>query len=129
MNNELFDKIEGENAEQSPMHEAEEHVPVIELFDENGERLLFVLLDTIEYENDKYCFLTPYNEDEFNLQSAADVFIMKEVTDGCDIGSDGGNNGDPGGEPLLETVEDMGLLYVLYDIFKSKQTGKFEFRE
>ena len=94
-------------------------IPVVELFDENGEKLLFELLDTLEYRGEKYSLLTPYFEgqEEYEpLEEPADVFVMKEL-DGED------------GEPLLETVEDEDILCAVYDLFKTKHEDDFEFKE
>lgn len=93
-------------------------VPVVELFDENGEKLLFELLDTIKYQSDSYVLLTPYFEEEDLDEDnpAADVFIMRELR---------GEND----EPLLETVEDENLLADVYQIFKEKHGDEFNFKD
>jgi len=94
-------------------------IPVVELYDENGEKLLFELLDTVEFEGEKYSLLTPYFEgqEEYEpLDEPADVFVMKEL-----IGEDN--------EPLLETVEDEAILHAVYDLFKSNHEDDFEFKE
>ena len=94
-------------------------IPVVELFDEEGNKVVFELLDTIEYEGDKYPLLTPYYEtkEEYNLDKPADVFVMKEVVS---------RTGD---KPMLETVEDKELLQTVYALFKKKRNDEFEFRD
>jgi len=93
-------------------------IPVVELFDENGESIVFELLDTIRYQGDKYTLLTPYyeTEEEYDLDNPADVFVMKEVTNEED-------------EPMLETVEDNQLLQTVYSLFKKAHDDEFEFRD
>ena len=98
--------------------EEEVKIPVVELFDENGEKVVFELLDTVEYEGDKYTLLTPYyeTEEEYDLDEPADVFVMKEVK-------------NEEGEPMLETVEDETLLQTVYGLFKAAHDDEFEFRD
>jgi len=93
-------------------------IPVVELFDDSGEKIVFELLDTLEYGGEKYSLLTPYyeTEEEYNLTSAADVFIMKEVWSNT-------------GESMLETVENVELLQKIYSIFKQKHSSDYEFRD
>ena len=94
-------------------------IPIVELFDESGEKIVFELLDTIEFEGDKYTVLTPYYEtaEEYDLESPADAFIMKEVF----------NNAT--NESMLETVEDQYILQSVYGVFKGKRAKEFEFRD
>ena len=94
-------------------------IPVVELFDESGEKIVFELLDTVEHEGDKYTLLTPYyeTEEEYDLDEPADVFIMKEVLS------------KETNEPMLETVEDEALLQTVYGVFKNKHADQFEFRD
>ena len=92
-------------------------VPVVELFDEGGEKVVFELLETIEHEGDKYMLLTQYyeTEEEYDLDEPADVFVMKEIM--------------ANGEAMLETVEDDNLLQTVYGKFKANHEGEFEFRD
>jgi len=94
-------------------------IPVVELFDEAGEKVVFELLDTVEYEGAKYTLLTPYyeTEEEYDLDEPADVFVMKEVL------------AENSNEPMLETVEDEALLQTVYGLFKNKHADEFEFRD
>ena len=94
-------------------------ITVVELFDKSGEKIVFELLDTVEFEGNKYCLLTPYyeTEEEYDLESPADVFILKEVLD------------KKTGEGLLESVEDKDLLQTIYGVFKDKHADKFTFRD
>jgi len=94
-----------------------EKIPVVELFDDDGEKVVFQLLDTIEYEGEQYSIITPYYEtaEEYNLEEPAPVFVMKEVAD------------EHGDESALETIEDEDLLKEIYTLFKDKHT-EFEFR-
>jgi len=94
-------------------------IPVVELFDNDGGKVVFELLDTIECDGDRYTMLTPYweTEDEYALNVPADVFIMREVMNKYT------------NEPLLETVEDEPFLKKLYEIFKQKRGDEYEFRD
>ena len=108
----------GSKPEEKPDGEVVK-IPVVELFDESGDKVVFQLLDTIEFENDKYNVLTPYYEtaEEYDLENPADAFIMKEVI----------NNAT--NEPMLETVEDQDILQTVYGLFKSKHSSEYEFRD
>lgn len=94
-------------------------IPIVELFDENGVKAVFELLDTVDFEGNKYTALTPYYEtiEEYDLESPADLFIFKEIVD------------KKTGEPLLETVEDENLLQSVYSIFKNKHAGELKFED
>jgi len=109
----------GLSKSNSKISDGEIIIPVVELFDESGEKLLFELLDTIEYKGEKYTLLTPYfdGQDEYELidEHPADVFVMKEIS---------GNDG----EPLLETVENEITLQSVYDIFKNMHEDEFDFK-
>ena len=116
------DEIQSEQNVTTPEEESDDEVvkiPIVELFDESGEKIVFELLDTIEFEDDRYPVLTPYYEtaEEYNLYEPANVFIMKEVIDNAT------------NEPMLETVEDEVLLQSVYDVFKSKFGNEYEFRD
>ena len=84
-----------------------------------GNKVVFELLDTIEFEASKYALLTPYyeTEEEYDLDNPADVFVMREVVS------------DENDEPMLETVEDEKLLQTVYSLFKQGHDGDFSFRD
>ena len=104
--------IPGEDGERST------HT-VIELFDGNGKRLLFELVDTFDFRNGEYLLFTPYFEGEEGDEPSgepADVFVAKKLE-------------SKDGEPVLEFIEDAGVLHAVYDLFKTKNRDEFEFRE
>ena len=113
---------DNEEADSKPEKKSDDEVvkiPIVELFDESGEKIVFELLDTIEFEGNKYPVLTPYyeTEEEYDLSEPANVFIMKEVFNNVT------------NESMLETVEDQYILQSVYDIFKGKHSNDFEFRD
>jgi hypothetical protein len=96
----------------------EDIIFLIELLDENGEKMMFEHLDMIEYKNEMYSLLTPFSEEHEKYEpfdTPADVFVMKQVENG-------------NGEPLLETVKDESVLQAVYDLFKDKHNDEFEFK-
>ena len=91
-------------------------IPVIELFDVDGDKIIFELLDTIEFNGQNHMILTPYCESEFEYGTgSADVFIMKEVI-------------EPSGESLLEPIEDTAVLDAVYGLFKTAHQDEFTFK-
>ncbi|MDR1733706.1 MAG: DUF1292 domain-containing protein [Oscillospiraceae bacterium] len=113
---------EKKNSAPSPSPEAAADakpatVPVIELFDEKGDKLNFELLDAIEYEGARYDMLTPYyDRPELYDDGPADVFVMKEVP-------------AEDGAAFLESVDDETLLATVYDLFKQKHADEYDFKE
>jgi hypothetical protein len=79
-------------------------IDVVELTDNNGVKITFELLDSVEYHNYKYDLITPLIEQEESSDpEEAAVFIMKEVLS------------EKNGEPMLEAVEDEQLMHdILY---------------
>jgi len=92
-------------------------IPVVELFDDNGVGIIFEILDTIEYQGNKYTLLTPYYEtaNEYDFDNPADVFVMKEAK-------------NEKGDSMPETIEDNRLLQSVYSLFKTAHKNDFEFR-
>ncbi|MCL2165081.1 MAG: DUF1292 domain-containing protein [Oscillospiraceae bacterium] len=112
-------EVESKDSPASNDSNGKVSIPVVELFDDSGNKVIFELLDTIEFNGSKYTLLTPYyeTEEEYDLDDPADVFVMKEVLS---------ENND---EPMLETVEDEELLQTVYSLFKNKHGGDFSFRD
>jgi len=96
----------------------QEEVEVVELFDENGESLVFELLSTIEEDGNTYFVLTPFVEDESQVdpEVAAEVFVMQQVT-------------KEGDEKMLEPIADTALVEKIFNRFKSDTKDKFDFAE
>lgn len=88
---------------------------LIELTDEEtGEAILFEHLDTIEKDGVEYFVLTEYFEDEAEEQEENDVYVMTVVE-------------LENGEETLEIVEDDALVMAIFEEFKERCDGEFEF--
>lgn len=83
---------------------------ILELIGNNGKKHVYKRLDTIEYKNDKYVFLTQY-------ETETNVFVIKEVVSSTS------------GELMREWVEDEELLQTLYDLYNEKHDKEFEFKD
>ena len=105
-------------ADEKKLETIQEEVEVVELFDENGESLVFELLSTIEDEGNNFLVLTPFVEDEskIDLEVPAEVFVMQEVV----------KDGD---EKMLEPVADEAQVQKIFNKFKDNTKDKFDFAE
>jgi len=105
-------------ADEKKIETVQEEVEVVELFDENGESLVFELLSTIENEGNNYLILTPFVEDEskIDLEVPAEVFVMQEVV-------------KEGDEKMLEPVADENVVQQIFNMFKDETKDKFDFAE
>jgi uncharacterized protein YrzB (UPF0473 family) len=92
-------------------------IEVVELFDDEGQSMLFELLTTIEEDGGKYFLLTAYDseEAEINMESPADVFIMQEV--------------ERNGGKMLEPLEDRMIMEKVFNKFKEMNSTQFDFVE
>jgi len=104
--------------EDKKIETVQEEVEVVELFDENGQSLVFELLSTIEDEGKKYFILTPFieNESQIDPEIPAEVFVMQQVTKEND-------------EKMLEPVADTSLVEKIFNKFKRETTGKYDFAD
>jgi len=118
-------KQEERNKPQSVSHKdgkklnvVQEEVEVVELFDANGESLVFELLSTVEEKGNNYLVLTPFVEDEskIDLEVPAEVFVMQEVV-------------KEGDEKMLEPVANENLVQEIFGKFKEDTKGKYDFFE
>ena len=90
----------------------EEMDNIIELVDEEtGETVPFEHLDTIEMDGETYFVLTEFFEEPAEEN---DVYVMTVVTDG-------------NGEETLEIVEDSDLVMKVFNEFKERCDGEFDF--
>lgn len=90
----------------------EELENIIELVDEEtGENIPFEHLDTIEMDGNTYFVLTDYFEEP---TEESDVYIMTIVV-------------DESGEETLEIVEDQALVMKVFNEFRERTEGEFEF--
>ena len=90
----------------------EEMENIIELVDEeSGETVPFEHLDTIEMDGNTYIVLTEFCEEPTEEN---DVYIMVVVE-------------DESGEETLEIVEDQATVMKVFEEFKSRCDGEFDF--
>ena len=90
----------------------EEMENIIELIDEeSGETVPFEHLDTIEMDGNTYIVLTEFFEEPTEEN---DVYIMVVVE-------------DESGEETLEIVEDQATVMKVFEEFKSRCDGEFDF--
>ena len=79
----------------------------IDIFDNTGESIRFILVDTLFYKNDNYTIITPYidelDDDAYDIE---DIFVYFLKI-------------DP--EDMATIIEDEVLLAKLFEIFKNKQ--------
>ncbi|MDK2798427.1 MAG: hypothetical protein PWP27_7 [Clostridiales bacterium] len=92
----------------------EERDGIIVLVDENGEEIEFEHLDTITMNNSNYVVLLPLDEDQDD--EIEEVVILKVVED---------ENGDD----TLVPVEDEEELNEVFEEFKIRMEGEFDFIE
>ena len=97
-----------------------EYTPdLYELEDENGEKIMFEMLDAMEYEGETYYALTPYfDEDQAEemLEDSGEVVILKSEY-------------DENGEELMVSIEDDELYEKIGNIFLDGIADMFEFDE
>ena len=90
----------------------EEMDNILELVDEEtGETVPFEHLDTIETDGETYFVLTEFFEEPAEEN---DVYVMTVVT-------------DENGEEILEIVEDSDLVMKVFNEFKERCDGEFDF--
>ncbi len=90
----------------------EEMDNIIELVDEeSGESVPFEHLDTIEMDGETYFVLTEFFDEP---SEENDVYIMSIVT-------------DENGEETLEIVEDQATVMKVFNEFKERCEGEFDF--
>lgn len=113
----IEDKISSKE-KSIPKNFKQEEVEIVELFDENGESLIFELLSTIEDAGNKYFVLTPFIEDEsqIDFEVPSEVFVMQQVT-------------KESNEKMLEPVADTTLVEKIFNIFKNGTKDKFNFAD
>lgn len=86
---------------------------IIELNDEEGNKIQFEFLDLIEYENEEYVVLLPVAEE--TEEEAEEVVILKlEDTDNEE-------------EESYVSVDDEDVLNAVFEIFKNKFQDEFNF--
>ena len=117
-NKELKKKFENGTIQQqqSVLQTTQEQVDVVELFDNNGDSYAFEVLSTIAYKGNSYLVLTPFvqDESEIDLTIPAEIFVMHEVV----------KNGN---ERMLEPVADEFLVEKIFSKFKEEAKGKYDF--
>jgi len=94
-------------------------VEVVEIFDDNGDSLVFELLSTIKHlDGNNYLILTPLVEDEskIDMEIPAEVFIMKKVV-------------HDNGEELLEPLTDSAVVKKVYAKFREMNSEQYDFED
>lgn len=81
---------------------------LIVLCDDEGNQSLFELLDTIEYEDESYIVLFPFDDEE-----SEDAIILKVRMDDND-------------EEIYDSIEDDALVMHLFEMFKERNKDLFE---
>jgi len=95
-----------------------EEVQVVELFDENGESNVFEILSEIEDEGSNYFVLTPFIEDESEVdpEIPAEVFVMQQAM-------------KEGDEKMLEPISDTAVIEKIFAKFKENTNAKYDFTD
>ncbi len=88
-----------------------ENPHLVDLFDEDGEKTTFEHLDTIEYGDNTYIVLIPYDEDE---EEVSDVVIMQVEQEREE-------------DDCLVQVLDEEVMDAVYEIFKERNADQFDF--
>ena len=92
-----------------------QEIDVVELFDEDGQKMLFELLATITEGGETYLLLTAYDEGAGSTDGPSDVFVMREA--------------ETNGEKTLEPVHDRAVMEKVFDKFKKNNADVFDFVE
>ena len=90
---------------------------LVDLFDEDGNKVTFEHLDTVDYEEKKYVVCIPYNDDEEEVEEIVIFEAVPCAEDDCDCGD------------CLEQVTDMDIMSGVYEIFKERNSDLFEFED
>ena len=93
---------------------------LVDLFDEDGNKVTFEHLDTIDYQEKKYVVCIPYDEEEEDVEEIV-IFEAVPCEDDGDCECDGGD--------CLEQVTDMDIMSGVYEIFKERNSDLFEFED
>ena len=93
---------------------------LVDLFDEDGNKVTFEHLDTVDYKDKKYVVCIPYDDDEEEVEEIVIFEAVACAEDECDCG---------GEEECLEQVTDMDVMSAVYEIFKERNSDLFEFED
>lgn len=95
------------------MDENYENEYLVDLYDEDGNMVTFEHLDTIQLGGSDYIVCIPYDDDEEDVTEVA-MFKVVEADDD---------------ESCLEQVVDADTAAAVYEIFKERNTDKFDFED
>ena len=95
------------------MAELPENPYLIDLYDEDGNKVVFEHLDTVQYQDGEYVICIPYDEEE---EDVTEVVIFKIVE-------------DEDGEKILSQIFDTDIISPVYELFKDRNADMFEFNE
>ena len=90
-----------------------QEIDVVELFGEDGQKMLFELIATIAEDGETYFLLTAYDEEAGSTDAPSDVFVMREA--------------EINGEKTLESVDDRAVMEKVFDRFKKSNVDVFDF--
>ena len=90
---------------------------LVDLYDDEGNKVTFEHLDTIDYEEKKYVVCIPYDESEEDVE---EIVIFEAVPCGEDDCGDG---------DCLEQVTDVDIMSGVYELFKERNSDLFEFED
>ncbi len=93
------------------MAELPENPYLIDLFDEEGNKIVFEHLDTVKYKDNEYVICIPYDDDE---EEVTEVVIFLIDT-------------DEQGEEILSQVFEPEILSAVYELFKDRNADQFDF--
>jgi len=96
----------------------QEEVEVVELFDDNGDSIVFELLATIPFKRKNYFVLTQFVEDESLIDSdvPTEVFVMQVVVNEDD-------------EKMLSSVTDKAIIEEVYAKFQMENSDEYDFAD
>ncbi len=95
------------------MAELPENPHLIDLFDEDGNKVVFEHLDTVKYKDDEFVICIPYDDDE---EEVTEIVIFRIVE-------------DENGEEILSQVFEPDILAPVYELFRERNEEMFEFEE
>ncbi len=95
------------------MPELPENTHLIDLFDEDGNKVVFEHLDTVVYKEREYVICIPYDDDEEEVTEVV-IFRIDE---------------DESGEEVLSQMLEPDIIAPVYEIFRERNEEMFEFEE
>ncbi|MBQ7109220.1 MAG: DUF1292 domain-containing protein [Clostridia bacterium] len=95
------------------MAEIQENPHLIDLYDEDGNKVVFEHLDTVKYQDREFVICIPYDDDEEEVTEVV-IFRIDE---------------DEEGEEILSQIFEPDIMAPVYEIFRERNEEMFEFEE